>query len=1490
MKKRINKKWLAGLIVMTSILWSGIVSGVELPFYAQVTAKPNVLLLLDNSGSMDWAIDGTSPEPGESSRWQIAQRVLTGTGIIPVTYNGEQVYLGKLGGELSVYNDLDAKGVFQKILLLHKDFSNNYELVTVQYYQENFGLEEFYFTFKNMYDHPLQTGNATTENATYNFDKFLRDYNAESAELIVPGNTVASSKDITNDGVPIKRVIYKAKIAGSEFDDLMVANYGQYDNLIITRLARDTTCYKTSSGGSNRTCYKPAPLSSFPPCPSDSYRTTTYFVVWNANDFNNNTALMNSAKMTLYQFIQYVQACSGLSNANTYNSYRKVSSQQIVCGDGTNEKCPPPNPIPCYGYPNATCSDSTCCPTYWPRTTGYRDIYELVPDGTSGATKVISTPWTKAGIESYIISQLDKAQEVDAWGPGQEPDGIVGNEFIKTTGNYPTIDVPIREQLGYTPASVTFTIDDPSFNHFFEDNEGNFSPLPYTALSVNRPGIMDLYDVRYGLMTFDSGGNNDFPGYGGNLIYNLSEGSTYNTYIQEIIACRDENQDGLIADGNHSCIDTNAWTPIAGMLRDAFSYLYGRYFLSCNATGDQPYCCGHPSFTSLTNRGCDYNITTPSQPRPAPLTPSLSGYSINPSPFNQWDPGQWNMQDFNGHVLLNDPYYYYGCRSNNIILITDGGQSQGEPYTGTYAVDTTNEFNQVSTVQTKYVRWFTNPSQVPGIGTPPSGSWTPTKLYFIGFALQGSQSSYDVYAEEMLNAMALASDLPDDPEDVTTPFWANSEQELVQQLDIIMKTIMKGTYSRTAPVISTNLNSGAAGYFDIKPMEELLWMGHLVYTDLASFMGMEEGTTASIEATVDAAELLNDRADNTREIFTSVYNQITNKWERVEFTSDNAGTLMSFLLPGYPTYNDYLDQNGDSVLNITDARMLIDFVRVKDGSTYKGGDPRNWKLGAIYHSTPVSAGAPPSEALKNLASYQAFAAEYADAPELIYVGALDGMLHTFFFNKLSWGSTLSEAWAYVPNSVLQNLWHLRLGEQEIYVDGDPSIAVMRASVDSPPNKEWCDQTDKWCWQTILFQGLRDGGPAYFSLNVTDMNTVEGQSGKDVKVRWEFTDPDEGNTVDSILGNSWSLPLVDELLYKPQDSSTLDTRVVVMFGGGKSRTLKPYEGSWFYILNADNGSPIRTLLVPSTNQSCDIEPGELLTEGNFRDKCNLAVENHNQIVTDVLMLDMDFDGFSDVGYFGDMEGRVWKINVHDPNPDNWGICLFFDTGDTGYDDLSNPEAECDGDLREYGDLSQPACVNSSKRRPFYYRADATRAPEGKGWLIYVGTGHVDYEPIVQDPSIRNYVFALLDEDNIDECSYATIWKGAPGDESGWPIQLGQNEKLTSGPKVTLSQGKYQGEVTFQSYSPFETTNPCVPGTTYKWRVDFDTGAGAVFSNGEWVRKSATEGFPGTSLVLGNIEISYTPPSEQQQQSGQKGEMSGLKQPIQALQGIYYWWLR
>jgi len=1156
-----------------------------------------------------------------------------------------------------------------------------------------------------------------------------------------------------------------------------------------------------------------------------------------------------------------------------------------------------------------------------------RTINQLSSTGTVNVRK------TATEIATAIQGAIPNVGAITGFGGGNWDTGwVTGAPFaLELTGTRK--DILVRRGLDsdntghtlpsgdqhYTPWSRSLAaadLNNPYLNDFFGVNDGGdhkWNGLPYQKMNKKQLGIMDNFaSARYGFMIFDSGsdgqgnstGNNDFYRSGAQLLWNLGEGSTNNLYMQEMVSQTDLNNDGKIAtcsSTSTTCTITDTTspgrgektyisllratgsgngpsgcTPLAGAIRDIVTYEYYHYFTAAQRPNENNQNAGSPTDTV-------------------------------PTMLNWWDWNHYGIVNANGHIVIDDPYFYFGCRKNNVIFLTDGGQTCGIPLTSYQSVTTTTVRDQVEATMGTYVHYLVNPSTIPSMWSNPNG-WDSTKIYFLGFGLGANPTGADTWAPHMLNYMAAASDLPGDTGDRTTPLMANNEDELNSAFTWIMNKIMEGTFTRSTPAVNTNLTAAVAGYFDVVA-GDYLWRGHLIYVDFVSESALAEGST-TLNATVDAATLLHDRT-SAREIFTSRY--VSSAWSKLDFTTANNATLQSLLFTSWPVAPSGYLASGNT-LTSTDVNNLINFVRCENSPTFgdTAATPREWKLGAIYHSTPVSMGPPPKDALPSVARYQAFADNYSTAPEMVYVGALDGMLHAFFFKDPDGAgarSVLDEGFSYIPNFLLSSLYPLRKGHQQIYVDGDPNVGV--EYVTSTGTNAWCDTAVHRCWQTILYGGMRDGGPAYYSLNITDISTTAGSVSTNVQPRWEFTDPkDPTHPRKHRLGASWSLPFVDEALFQPAYAGTLDSRLILVFGGGKATNLDAYEGSWLYILDADEGKILRTLLVPDVSQTCSVTgqssggTSDLLLAGStasgyfqMLDCDSVADNNHNQVPGDVLIKDIDLDEFPDWIYFGDLQGRMWKANIHDKDPAKWGLCLFFDTGDRGYDDLTDISTECNGDLRDYG-ATQPTCVDASKRRPIFYRPVIAQAPDGNSFIVYFGTGHIEDTAEAGDTTHINYIFAVKDSDAVDECTYGEIWGGSVDLNSntsgaaigGFPIKLDPGEKIISAPQIVLPN-RFTSEVSFQTYKPFEGSDVCKPGVTYKWQVDYSSGAGALCTLATctatgWARNQASPGLAGRSLVLGDIMFTPTLPTSTSGMGG--GEFQ--RNPTDLLNGFYYWWIK
>ncbi|SFM21043.1 pilus assembly protein [Halopseudomonas yangmingensis] len=214
--------------------------------------------------------------------------------------------------------------------------------------------------------------------------------------------------------------------------------------------------------------------------------------------------------------------------------------------------------------------------------------------------------------------------------------------------------------------------------------------------------------------------------------------------------------------------------------------------------------------------------------------------------------------------------------------------------------------------------------------------------------------------------------------------------------------------------------------------------------------------------------------------------------------------------------------------------------------------------------------------------------QYMDAtvtrPELVYVGANDGMLHAF---NLSDGS---EAFAFIPSEVLPKLPKLSGksfvgGGHQFYVDGTPVVR---------------DVYFDGAWRTVLIGTLRAGGRSVFALDITD----PGVNGAGVKLLWEISNTD---TDYADLGYSFARPEIARL-HSGQWG--------VLLGNGYDST----DGkAVLYVIDVATGTRLSRL---------EVDNGSSGDNG----------------LSSVRGADNNSDGIVDYAYAGDLKGNVWRFDL------------------------------------------------------------------------------------------------------------------------------------------------------------------------------------------------------------------------------------------------------
>lgn len=375
----------------------------------------------------------------------------------------------------------------------------------------------------------------------------------------------------------------------------------------------------------------------------------------------------------------------------------------------------------------------------------------------------------------------------------------------------------------------------------------------------------------------------------------------------------------------------------------------------------------------------------------------------------------------------------------------------------------------------------------------------------------------------------------------------------------------------------------------------------LTSSDLASDTGrsLEMGT----EIYWDAGRLLNDRHHDSRTVYTAI--RAGNDLVRTDFTRSNAAALAWFLQ----------DVNND-------AQGLIDFVR---------GKGRYWKLGDINHSTPVVVGPPSEDPAYMGAGYAEFRETYRDRAKVIYVGANDGMLHCFD------ASTGEELWGFIPYNLLsklRNMWKVdranntRFFARDIYVDGSPSVADVQI------NGQW--RTVLVCGQGPGRGSTPEGGLNYYwALDITDPG--------DPRPLWEISHiVRSGNRNNLTMGETWSVPAIG----KVRDNNLW---VAFMGSGYDNDPAADLAGTYFYAVRIDDGRVIWNWQI-----STQVDTARLTGARRPYRYTNIAAA----IPGSPTAVDVSLNGYIDSVFFGDLDGRLYRLDVTGSRTNNWSVRAIY----------------------------------------------------------------------------------------------------------------------------------------------------------------------------------------------------------------------------------------
>jgi hypothetical protein len=289
----------------------------------------------------------------------------------------------------------------------------------------------------------------------------------------------------------------------------------------------------------------------------------------------------------------------------------------------------------------------------------------------------------------------------------------------------------------------------------------------------------------------------------------------------------------------------------------------------------------------------------------------------------------------------------------------------------------------------------------------------------------------------------------------------------------------------------------------------------------------------------------------------------------------------------------------------------------------------------------------------------------------VYVGAND-MLHAFragpncnipatnFSGCAEQGG--EELWGFVPFdrlTVLRALLKPQTRGNKTYVIAS-GVRFADAFINAPGGNfnitiGGVVMTGRGVWRQVLTFGRGQGGKYYTVLDVTGRGPFTGRA-LDTPgpiVMWSRGNPDtvdgtpsgqaNGNGADtaaySKMGETWSVPAIS-FVDKNQNNGT---SVVLYTGSGYGDSANPGEGTFFYTLDALTGSVIGSIDVEAAASANGVTRSGLsypnaLVAGPAAYSANqlkpLQAGHPSEITTRV--------------FFGDLHGRLWKVNSSLPN--------------------------------------------------------------------------------------------------------------------------------------------------------------------------------------------------------------------------------------------------
>lgn len=457
-------------------------------------------------------------------------------------------------------------------------------------------------------------------------------------------------------------------------------------------------------------------------------------------------------------------------------------------------------------------------------------------------------------------------------------------------------------------------------------------------------------------------------------------------------------------------------------------------------------------------------------------------------------------------------------------------------------------------------------------------------------------------------------------------------------------------------------------------------------------------------------------------------------------------------------------------------------------------------------------------------AYTAFRFDKADRQAMVYVGANDGMLHAFD------ADTGIEQWAFIPSEFLATslavpspaIAQLPRSDyaHRYYVDGQPVAG---------------DAYFDGAWHTVLVTPMGAGGRSVVAMDITDPAAPE--------LLWEF-DPSDDAAIGGVTG-------------QPSIQRMANGRWAAIFGNGYGQA----GSAKLFIVDIETGNLVRRI---------DTDPAVPAGTTNG--------------LSAPYPVDTNGDAIIDMVYAGDLYGNMWRFDVDNALPAQWGV--HHRQGVTPRPLIT---------VCASGNVNGIYACPAASRQPITVRPVVGRGPQAAGQTVYFGTGKFfeDGDNQVSGSGPVQSFYAVFDDNNaqgasvagrnallqqriLDEVTltnygtYRVTSNNALGNQPGWVIDLVSPLLGFQGERVIADPILQGGRIIFTTLFPGD---PCSGGSD-GWLMELQGRDGSRFDapildvNGDGLFTQTTGGTQGDTVTHGGRQVAP---------SGVKSTVGGLQTP-------------